>query len=171
MLRQTSLLLAVAMFLVVAPTHALADGPDDGTFLVRHRGYAVLGPDGEEKDRLESHTKAAGGFSPNGRWVAFCKVEPNASPGKWQRTLLVIQSRDRHQERTTVPAVWGIGSSFLPIWSSDSSQILICERGRNEAGAVESAYRVYDLVKRNLTHLNVPNECWVNDWSVEVSVS
>ncbi len=92
------------------PGHPLAE-----MFMVIDHGCALLGPDGQEKERLESITNAAGAISPNGRWAAFSKSDPNPPPGKGQGKL-VIQSRVRREERTTVPMVWGTtGSSFLPI--------------------------------------------------------
>ena len=89
-------------------------------FMVRYRGCSLLGPDGEERERLESITNGAGAISPDGRWAAFSSSEPNPPPGK-RLGRLVIQSRARPTDRTTVPLVWGTtGSSFLPLWSSDS---------------------------------------------------
>ena len=43
-------------------------GPDQSLperFMVTYRGCALLGPDGEEKERLESITNGAGAISPN----------------------------------------------------------------------------------------------------------
>jgi len=163
MLRVTAVHVASAALLFVASAHAIADDPDTGLFLVRERGYALLGPDGNERERLETTTSGAGTMSPNGQWVAFSKRESNPPRG-----ILVIQSRAHPEQRTTVPLVWGTsGSSFLAIWSSDSSRILICEQGWNEDRSRESAYRVYDLASTNLTHLKVPRQCWVSDWSAD----
>src|SRR3954465_12365789 len=111
--------------LEAAQSKATSDGRQAGAgphhplperFLVTYRGCALLGPDGEEKERLESITNGAGAISPDGRWVAFSKSRPNPPSDKWQGWL-VIQSRVRPEDRTTVPKVWGGNSSFLPLWS------------------------------------------------------
>lgn len=147
-----------------------ADEPERPTperFLVIDHGCALLGPDGVEKERLESFSSAAGAISPDGRWVVFNRFEPNPLPGEHQGTL-VIQSRVRSKERTTVPLVWGTtGSSFLPLWSSDSKRILVCEQGNNGDGTRGSSYRVYDLAAKPSTELMLPNELWPSDWSTD----
>jgi hypothetical protein len=136
-------------------------------FLVKERGYRLLGPDGEEKEILETKTNAAGGFSPDGRWVALSRDEPTPTPGQ-RHGCLVIQSRSNPENRTSIPLVWGTtGSSFLPLWSSDSRRILICEQGFNEGRSRASAYRVYDLGLKSLTPLRIPDEWWPSDWSVD----
>jgi len=160
-----ALLLASSVLLLVASTGAQSDSGDVETFLVTDRGYALLGPDGEEKDRLESTVSAAGALSPDKQWVAFSRTKPNSPPGQGQGELL-IQSRARPEQRTAVPLVWGTtGSSFQPIWSRDSSRILICEQGWKPDRTRGSAYRVYDLRTTKLSELKVPGECWVSDWS------
>src|SRR5439155_20215437 len=64
--------------------------------------------------------------------------------------------------------VWGTtGSSFVPLWSSDSRRILICEQGFHEDRSRASAYRVYDLDARSLTTLKLPDEWWPSDWSAD----
>jgi Tol biopolymer transport system component len=167
MVRMKALHVAAVALLYAIASPGAADDRDGGVFLVRERGYALLNRDGQEVQRLETITNAAGALSPDGRWVAFSKSEPNSPPGK-ARGGLVIQSRVDREKRKTVPLVWGTtGSSFLPIWSSDSSRILICEQGWNDNRSRESAYRLYDLGKENLTQLTVPSECWVNDWSAD----
>ncbi len=135
--------------------------------MVRYRGCSLLWPDGEERERLESVTNGAGAISPDGRWAAFSSSEPNPPPGK-RLGRLVIQSRARPPDRTTVPLVWGTtGSSFLPLWSSDSRRILICEQGFNDDRSRGSAYRIYDLDSKTLTALNLPAEWWPSDWSAD----
>jgi Tol biopolymer transport system component len=136
-------------------------------FMVIDHGCALLGPDGEEKERLESITSAVGAISPDGRWAAFSKSDLNLQTGK-EKGGLIIQSRVRPDERTTVPLVWGTtGSSFQPFWSSDSKRMLICEQGQNEDGSRGSAYRVFDLMTKSLTHLKLSKECWPSDWSAD----
>jgi hypothetical protein len=142
---------------------APADKQTNGTFLVYYRGYALLGPDGKEKQRLESRTNGAGALSPDGKWVAFAGGVDDESHG-----AMVIQSRSEPHDRTRVQLIWGkSGTSFLPIWSSDSKRILICERGRDAAGDEASRYRVYDLAAKSFSELKVPSACWVNDWSAD----
>ena len=150
------------------PTAATnADRPVSERFMVRYQGCALLGPDGEEKERLESITNGAGAISPDGRWAAFSQSEPNPPPGKRQGKL-VVQSRVNPEERRIVPLIWGTtGSSFLPLWSSDSKRILICEQGHNEDGTRGSACRVYDLGSKGLTKLQLPDEWWPSDWSAD----
>jgi dipeptidyl aminopeptidase/acylaminoacyl peptidase len=136
-------------------------------FMVSYRGCALLGPDGEEKERLESITSGAGAISPNGRWAAFSKSEPDPPPGK-RNGWLVIQSRAHALDQTTVPLIWGSsGSSFLPLWSSDSKRILICEQGYNDDRSRGSAYRVYDLHSKSLTNLKLSSDYWPSDWSAD----
>jgi hypothetical protein len=136
-------------------------------FLVIDHGCALLGPDGVEKERLDPITSAVGGISPDGRLLLFSKLKSNPTPGKEQGEL-VIRSRDRPEERTTVPLVWGsTGSSFQPIWSSDSKRILICEQGASEDGSRGCACRVYDLTTKTLTELKLPMEWWPSDWSAD----
>jgi Tol biopolymer transport system component len=136
-------------------------------FMVMDRGCALLGPDGAEKERLESITSSVGAISPNGRWAAFNKSDRKPPFGEWQGKL-AIQSRVRPQEQVTVPLIWGTtGSSFLPIWSTDSKRILICEQGFNEDRSRGSASMVYDLRTKRLTELKLPNEWWPSDWSAD----
>lgn len=136
-------------------------------YLVRERGYRLLGPDGEEKERLDSIANGAGAISSDGRRVAFSRSRPDPPSDRW-RGWLVIQSRVRPEDHTTVPLVWGTtGSSFLPLWSSDSRRILICEQGFNEDRSRGSAYRVYDLATKGLTILPLPEEWWPSDWSAD----
>jgi Tol biopolymer transport system component len=143
------------------------DRPVPERFMVIDRGCALLGPDGEERERLESITNGAGAISPDGRWAAFSKSEPNAPPGK-RHGRFVIQSHIHPEDFRIVPLVWGTtGSSLLPIWSSDSKRILICEQGFNQDGSQGSAYRVYDLPTKNLTEFRLSDECWPSDWSAD----
>ena len=136
-------------------------------FMVRYRGCALLGPDGEEKERLESITNGAGAISPDGRWAAFSKSEPNPPPGKLNGQL-VIQSRTHSEDQTTVPLIWGAtGSSFRPLWSPNSKRILICEQGFNEDRSRGSAYRVYDIDSKRLTNLKLSPDYWPSDWSAD----
>jgi hypothetical protein len=143
------------------------DRPVPERFLVRYNGCALLAPDGEEKERLESITSGAGTISPDGLWAAFSQSEPNPPPGERQGKL-VVQSRVNAGERRIVPLIWGTtGSSFLPLWSSDSKRILICEQGQNEDGTRGSACRVYDLGSHGLTKLHLPDAWWPSDWSAD----
>ena len=143
------------------------DRPVPERFMVRYQGCALLGPDGEEKERLESITNGAGSISPDGRWAAFSQYAPAPPPGKGQGEL-VVQSRVNPGERRIVPLIWGTsGSSFLPLWSSDSKRILICEQGHNEDGTRGSACRVYDLGSKSVAQLQLPNEWWPSDWSTD----
>ena len=64
--------------------------------------------------------------------------------------------------------IWGTtGSSFLPLWSSDSKRILICEQGHNDDGTRGSACRVYGLGSNSLTKLHLPDAWWPSDWSAD----
>jgi Tol biopolymer transport system component len=136
-------------------------------FMVRYNGCVLLGPDGEEKERLETITSGAGAISPDGLWAAFSQSEPNPPPGERQGKL-VIQSRVNPDGRRLVPLIWGTtGSSFQPLWSSDSKRILICEQGHNDDGTRGSAFRVYDLGSNSLTKLHLPNAWWPSDWSAD----
>ena len=146
-------------------TAQVPDRPIPERFMVIENGCALLGPDGEEKERLESISSGTGAISPDGRWLAFDKAEPNPPSNEYQGKL-VIQSRIRPDERTIVPLVWGTtGSSIQMLWSSDSRRILICEQGANADGSRGSAYRVYDLTTKGLTRLKLPDEWWPSDWS------
>jgi len=139
--------------------------PVGDTFMVIDRGTAMIGADGEELERLSATTHAAGALSPDGHWIAFSESRKVASGSR--KGNLIIQSRLRSQERTIVPLVWGgTGSSFLPLWSADSHRILICEQGTNDT-VRESAYRIYDLAKKDLTDLKLPKEWWPSDWSAD----
>ena len=132
-------------------------------FFVVDRGTALLGTNGEEIARLDSISNAAGAISPEGDRVAFSKAGPSNG-----RNELVIQSRSRPDERVSVPQVYGpTGSSFLPLWSSDGRRILICEQGWNAGKVRESAYRVYDLVTKDLTAFKLPDAWWPSDWSLD----
>ncbi len=136
------------------------------TFMVIDRGTALLGPDGEEIERLHSIAYAAGALSPDGRWVAFARSRQTEPEGAWEHDM-VIQSRADAQDRRTIPMVWGgTGSSFLPLWSADSKRILICEQGWREK-VRESAYRMYDMDKKDLTEFKLPTKWWPSDWSAD----
>lgn len=138
--------------------------PGSHTFMVIDKGTALLGPDGEEIERLDPFAHAAGGLSPDGRWVAFAQ---SSEEGDRAHNDLVIQSRSDPKKRMKVPLVWGTtGSSFLPLWSSDSRRILICEQGWRDK-VRESAYRIYDLTNEKLTELKLPMEWWPSDWSAD----
>jgi Tol biopolymer transport system component len=140
-------------------------------FLVRNKGYVLLGPDGEEKERLEAKMNGAGAFSPDGKWVAFSRSGLNERADQ-EHGELVVESRAQPREQLTVPLVWGVtGSSFTPLWSSDSGRILICEQGfnrdrlRENVRVRESAFRIFDLGTRRLTTLKLPDEWLPTDWS------
>jgi Tol biopolymer transport system component len=135
------------------------------TFLVYdNTTLAFLGTDGHEIERFEPFA-GYGAFSRDGRWLAFNELDPTSPPDQ-PKTKLVIRSRVRPQERTTIPLVWGTtGSSFQPIWASDSKQMLICEQGPSHDGIRRSAYRVYDLTKQSSTELKLPEDWWPSDWS------
>jgi hypothetical protein len=163
-----TVLLALAPMEIAESATVEADRPVPETFLVIDQGCALLGPNGEEIERLESITNAAGAISPDGHWVAFSKSRPDTSPAGIWRGQLIIESRVRPPERMIVPKVWGgSGSSFLPIWSVDSKRMLICEQGHNQDGTRGSAYRVYDLATKSLTELKLPEEWWPSDWSAD----
>jgi hypothetical protein len=150
-----------AGLLMLASSTTLAAGPDDWAFLVRHNGSALLGANGEEIERLDTKTGAAGALSPDGKWVVFATKAPNDS-----HSTMVIHSRGGAQPRTTVSLWGGSGSSFLPIWSADSQRILICEQvAYNKNRSRESAYTVFQLAEKTLEEITVPKECWPNDWS------
>src|SRR5258708_4783214 len=85
-----------AVGLVLLTTEAVPgeNRPGSGAFFVIDRGTALLGPDGEEIERLDSITYAAGALSPDGNWVAFSQ-SGEAVPGAKRESKLVIQSRAR----------------------------------------------------------------------------
>ena len=135
-------------------------------FMVRYQGVALLGPDGEEKSgwsrsltgRGRSRRTDAGRPSP-------VQAEPAAGPEAWPARDPVASNPE---DRMSVPLVWGTtGSSFLPLWSSDSRRILICEQGFNEDRSRRSAYRVYDLATKGLTTLQLPEQWWPSDRSAD----
>jgi dipeptidyl aminopeptidase/acylaminoacyl peptidase len=136
------------------------------TFLVIDRGIVLLGPDGEEIERLDSISHAAGALSPDGHWVAFAQSRQNEYEDR-SGINLIVQSRTDSQVRMTIPLIWGgTGTSFLPLWSPDGKRILICEQGWREK-VRESTYRMYDMDKKDLTELKLPAECWPSDWSAD----
>jgi hypothetical protein len=132
--------------------------------MVMDWGCALLGPDGEEKERLDTTSNEPGAISPDGRWVAFIRSEPNPPPPDRRTGQLVIQSRVQPGDRRMVLLV---GSGFLPLWSSDSLQVLIGERGYDEDGSRGSTFRVFDLGSKHLTRLELPDGCWPSDWSAD----
>src|SRR4051812_28803085 len=107
MLRSMTALLAFTTFGVASSAAGESDRPLTEAFLVIDRGCALLGPDGEEIERLESITYAAGAISPDGHRVAFSRSRPTSSPEGSRQGELVIQSRLSPRERMTVPKVWG----------------------------------------------------------------
>ena len=147
-----------------APRNQTAPCPRDSwsdTRVVRFSGLMA------RRRALESITNGAGAISRDGLWAAFSQSEPNPPPGKRQGKL-VVQSRVNPEERMVIPLIWGTsGSSFLPLWSSDSRRILICEQGFNEGRSRAFAYRVYDLGSKSLTPLKLPDEWWPSDWSAD----
>jgi hypothetical protein len=166
----TVLLLAVSIWppsLAAADEPPAAGQPFPERFLVRHEGYALLGPNGEEAERLDSISNGAGAISPDGNWIAFSKYELN-QPKDQEHGDLVLQSRIRSSDRHVIPLVWGTtGSSFQPLWSSDSRRILICERGFKKDDTRASAYRVYALDTKTLMTLTLPDAWWPSDWSAD----
>jgi Tol biopolymer transport system component len=150
-----------------------ADDPPAGThtfperFLVRHKGYALLGANGDEAEHLESISNGAGAISPNGKWIVFSKFDLHQPKGQ-EHGELVLQSRIRPSDRHIVPLIWGTtGSSLQPLWSSDSRRVLICEQGFKKDNTRASAYRIYDLEAKTLTALTLPKEWWPSDWSAD----
>jgi hypothetical protein len=157
---------SVGILLLARTADSSENRPVRDTFMVIDRGTALLGPDGEEIERLESIAHAAGALSPDGHWVAFAQSRHTDQDGKWEHNM-VIQSRADAQDRRIIPQVCGeTGSSFLPLWSADSKRILICEQGWREK-VRESAYRMYDLNKKELTELKLPEKWWPSDWSAD----
>ncbi len=138
-------------------------------FMVGHQGYALLGADGEEKERLDSMTSGAGAISPDGRWMAFPELEPGPPPGDGTRQRqIVIQSRVSRADRRVLPMVWGTGGlHFQPIWSSDSKRILLCERGQYEDRSQGTACRLYDLGSTSVKRLPLSDNYWPSDWSAD----
>jgi Tol biopolymer transport system component len=144
-----------------------AAGPDRPLlerFMVMDQGCALLGPDGEEKERLETTTNGPGRISPDGRWAAFTRSKPDPPPPDKVRGQLIIQSRVRPEDRRTVPLV---GSSFQLLWSSDSTRVLICERGYQGSRPLGSTHTVYDLGSQTSTRLKLAGEYWPSDWSAD----
>jgi Tol biopolymer transport system component len=155
-----------AGILLLAHAAHSGDRPASDIFMVIDQGTALLGPDGEEIERLDSLAHAAGALSADGRWIAFAQSRQTEPEGSWEHNL-VIQSRADPRDRRTVPLVWGsTGSSFLPLWSSDGKRILICEQGWRDK-VRESAFRMYDLNRKDLTELKLPEEWWPSDWSAD----
>jgi Tol biopolymer transport system component len=146
------------------PDAAGPDRPLPERFMVMDRGCALLGPDGEEKERLETTTNGPGRISPDGRWAAFIRSEPDPPPPDKVRGQLVIQSRIRPEDRRIVPLV---GSGFLPLWSSDSTRVLISERGYQGSRPPGSTHTVYDLGSKTSTRLKLPGKYWPSDWSAD----
>jgi len=161
------LLILAAGLLLVAGADSTEDRSAEATFMVIDPdGTALLGPDGDEIERLDPVVHAAGAISPDALWLAFAHAG-QIEPGGGREYSMVVQSRADPQDRREIPLVWGAsGSSFLPLWSSDSRRILICEQGWTDTGR-ESAWRIYDLTTKDVKKLKVPNWWWPSDWSAD----
>ncbi len=134
-------------------------------FMVWSGAYWLLGPDGEEKECLHSLTGGRAAISPNERWVAYREYTPASPEGKRQGWL-VIQSRVNPEARKAVQLNWGSPMSrAVPLWSSDSKRILICEQAGIEDRPGGSLYRMYDMDSASLTTVRLPGEWSPSDWS------
>ena len=74
-------------------------------------------PDGREQKRLTTtadsgEANAAG--SPDGRWIAYNRVEPDGKSNLW------LMSRDGHNPRLVAP---GAGQDSHPTWSEDGARL------------------------------------------------
>jgi WD40 repeat protein len=158
------LICGASLLLLASSSLADENRPSSTAFFVIDKGTALLGPEGEEIERLSDVTYGAGALSPDGKWIVFSEARKE-EPSDKEIGEMLIQSRRHPDERTTVPLVWGsTGSSFLPLWSADSRRILICEQGWRDKMR-ESAYRIYDLTAKELTELELPAKWWPSDWS------
>ena len=149
------------------PAAQVLGRPFPEQFLVIDGDVRCSGRMGRRKNDLTHSPTRRGHLLPmDTGWPSTC---PNRTRHRGNGLgKLVIQSRVRPKERTTVPLVWGTtGSSIQLMWSFDSQRILICEQGHNEDGSRGSAYRVYDLNAKSLTELKLPKEWWPSDWSAD----
>jgi Tol biopolymer transport system component len=157
MVRIIAVLFALATLLASA---SAAPVPQPKTFLVEDGGLAFIGSDGKEKERLDPQA-GNGALSPDGQWLAYVAFDADSN-----RTKLVIRPRGRQGEPVTVPLVWdAVGTGCLPVWAADSKRVLIGENRSGKNGALEYAYRVYELATKKLTELKLPNGHWVTGWS------
>jgi dipeptidyl aminopeptidase/acylaminoacyl peptidase len=141
------------------------EGQRPEKFLVWDAGNWLLGPDGKEIEYLNLNTKGPAAISPNERWVIFCEYTP-ALPEDKRQGWLVIQSRVRLEERRVVPLNWAAtGPRAVPLWSSDSKRILICEQAGIKDRPGLSSYRMYDMGSACLTNVKLPGERAPSDWS------
>jgi Tol biopolymer transport system component len=146
--------------LSIAPGRLQAD---PGTFLVSQRGLLILGTSGEEVERVTLSN--IGSISPDGRWLAGVRTVAQGG-----RIELFIRSWDGAGHHTTVPLVWEKhGSGIQLVWSADSKRLVIGENWRQENGAMEYAFRVYDRASQKTADVNVPVGHWVTGWSPDGS--
>ena len=133
--------------------------------LVWSGGYWLLEPDGKEKEYLHTIPNGSATISPNERWVAFCEYTPT-SPEHKRLGWLVIQSRFNPEERKVVPLIRGTASAnALPLWSSDSKRILICEQASADDPSRELSCRIYEMRSDVTTKVQLPGERSPTDWS------
>ena len=116
--------------------------------------YSML-PDGREQRRLtttvnSSEGEAAG--SPNGRWIAYSRVEPDGKSYLW------LMSRDGHNSQ---PIALAAGQDSHPTWSADGTRLAFA---RYEGGNAD----IYTLQLADgvVTRLTVgPSADLGPDWS------
>ena len=133
-------------------------------FMVWSGGYWLLEPDGKEKEYLHTIPNGSAAISPNERWVAFCEYTPTSPEGKRQGWL-VIQSRVHAEERRVVPLSGTGRPSAVPLWSSDSKRILICEQAGTHDRSMELSCRIYEMGSESTTKVQLPGEWSPSDWS------
>jgi TolB protein len=78
--------------------------------------YSML-PDGREQRRLTTTADSGEGDatgSPDGRWIAYSRVEANGTSHLW------LMSRDGHNPRLITP---GAGQDSHPTWSTDGTRL------------------------------------------------
>ena len=116
--------------------------------------YSML-PDGREQRRLTTTADSGegnGAGSPDGRWIAYNRVEPDGKSNLW------LMSRDGHNPRPVAP---GAGQDSHPTWSADSSRLTFARY--DGANADIYTLRLADSVVTRLT--SGPSAELDPDWS------
>lgn len=161
MVRLLTVFLAISVSVSAAQAVPLPERADAELFLVQNPELLLLGPDGREKERFGATN---GALSPDGRWLACIDFDKTLS-----KCSLAIHRRSANVEPLRVPLVWDApgASGCLPVWTADSRRLLIGENRPGKDGALEYAYRAYELATKDLRELSLPSGHWVTSWSTD----